>query len=77
MDGLVDKEDLLLILRTLNSANIKDTDFVADLFIEMVEQVGAENIIRIITSYATNFKEAKAKTETEYLFNIFYTLHFS
>ena len=48
------------------SGNIKDTEYVANLFHESVEQVGVENVVQIITDNASNFKAVRLSIKAKY-----------
>lgn len=54
------------------SGNLKDTDYVASLFQEIIDEEGADNIVQIITDNAGNFKAAGLSIEAKYP-HIFWT----
>ena len=54
------------------SGNIKDADYVASLFLDVIEQEGPDNVVQIITDNASNFKAAGLSIEAKYA-HIFWT----
>ncbi|KAL8088475.1 hypothetical protein AgCh_038302 [Apium graveolens] len=54
------------------SGNIKDFDYVTSLFLNVIDQEGADNVVHIITHNAVNFKAAGLSIEAKYT-HILYT----
>ncbi|XP_074347289.1 uncharacterized protein LOC141686133 [Apium graveolens] len=54
------------------SGNIKDFDYVASLFLNVIDQEGADKVVQIITDNAANFKAAGLSIEAKYP-HIFWT----
>ncbi|CAL5412651.1 unnamed protein product [Camellia sinensis] len=54
------------------SGNIKDADYVANIFLSVIEEIGKENIVQIVTDNGSNFKVAGLKIENKYP-HIFWT----
>ncbi|KAL8094381.1 hypothetical protein AgCh_036057 [Apium graveolens] len=48
------------------SGNIKDFDYVASLFLNVIDQEGADNVVQIITDNAANFKAVGLSIEAKY-----------
>ncbi|CAL5368560.1 unnamed protein product [Camellia sinensis] len=54
------------------SGNIKDADYVANIFLSVIEEIGKENIVQIVTDNGSNFKAAGLTIENKYP-HIFWT----
>ncbi|XP_059639603.1 uncharacterized protein LOC132281975 [Cornus florida] len=54
------------------SGNIKDADYVANLFKPVIQEVGSQNVVQVITDNGSNFKAARAIIEGIYP-HIFWT----
>ncbi|XP_015879725.2 uncharacterized protein LOC107415835 [Ziziphus jujuba] len=84
-DGWSDRQRRLLInmmaassggamfLKSIDASNnIKDGDYVASLFLQVINQIGDANIVQIITDNASNFKFAGLHIKSKYP-HIFWT----
>ncbi|KAL7168345.1 hypothetical protein ACSBR2_038729 [Camellia fascicularis] len=54
------------------SGNIKDVDYVANIFLSVIEEIGKQNIVQIVTDNGSNFKAAGLTIENKYP-HIFWT----
>ncbi|KAL7229308.1 hypothetical protein ACSBR2_007916 [Camellia fascicularis] len=54
------------------SGNIKDADYVANIFLLVIEEIGKQNIVRIVTDNGSNFKTVRLTIENKYP-HIFWT----
>ncbi|CAL5412655.1 unnamed protein product [Camellia sinensis] len=54
------------------SGNIKDADYVANIFLSVIEEIGKENIVQNVTDNGSNFKVAGLTIENKYP-HIFWT----
>ena len=54
------------------SGNIKSMDYIAGIFLECIEEIGAANVVQIVTDNAANYKAAGQIIETKYP-HIFWT----
>ncbi|KAH7545623.1 hypothetical protein FEM48_Zijuj01G0113100 [Ziziphus jujuba var. spinosa] len=52
------------------SSNIKDGDYVASLFLQVINQIGDANIVQIITDNASNFKSTGLHIESKFASSI-------
>ncbi|KAL7162515.1 hypothetical protein ACSBR2_042914 [Camellia fascicularis] len=48
------------------SGKIKDVDYVANIFLSVIEEIGKENIVQIVTNNGSNFKAAGLTIENKY-----------
>ncbi|KAL7189687.1 hypothetical protein ACSBR1_039348 [Camellia fascicularis] len=54
------------------SGNIKDVDYVANIFLSVIEEIGKQKIVQIVTDNGSNFKAAGLTIENKYP-HIFWT----
>ncbi|CAL5442268.1 unnamed protein product [Camellia sinensis] len=47
------------------NGNIKDADYVANIFLSVIEEIGKQNIVQIITDNGSNFKAARLTIERD------------
>ena len=59
------------------SGNIKSMDYIAGIFLECIEEIGAANVVQIVTDNAANYKATGQIIETKYphIFWMPYVVH--
>ncbi|WOH08258.1 hypothetical protein DCAR_0727696 [Daucus carota subsp. sativus] len=57
-----------MFLKSVNASQVKvkDAEYIAALFMEIVEEIGPEHVVQIVTDNATNYKATGALFETKY-----------
>nr|XP_017250874.1 PREDICTED: uncharacterized protein LOC108221512 [Daucus carota subsp. sativus] len=57
-----------MFLKSVNASQVKvkDAEYIAALFMEIVEEIGPEHVVQIVTDNASNYKAAGALIETKY-----------
>ena len=59
-----------MFLNSINSSGIvKDGEYIANLFIEAIENVGSNNVVQVITDNASNMKLDSSFVEQNFPYN--------